>query len=119
MNIDAFVDNSDIVDDSLIWVYARVEVLSTQDGGRSGPFANRYRPNHNFGGPENRVFYIGEIVLEEDEKIYPGETREILIRFINVQDLKEFLMVGRSWRIQEGGKLVANAEVISRVERDT
>ncbi len=36
-----------------------------------------------------------------------GETRDLPITFLNVRGLAELLHVGRKWRIQEGGKLVA------------
>jgi translation elongation factor EF-Tu-like GTPase len=96
-----------------IRVLARVSVLRTEDGGRAGPFACHYRPNHNIGGSEDRIFYIGQVEVAEGAWVHPGEVCELPISFLNVRGLSELLHVGRKWRIQEGGKLVANAEIVS------
>jgi elongation factor Tu len=97
----------------LIRVLARVQVLATADGGRSGPFTASYRPNHNFGGAEERNFFIGQVEVPEGEWVHPGETRELAITFVDVADLREQLMPGKRWRIQEGARLVATAELLS------
>jgi elongation factor Tu len=96
-----------------IRVLARISVIATEQGGRKGPFTKSYRPNHNFGGPEDRVFYIGQVEVPEGTWIHPGECRDLPITFLNVRGLTDLLLVGRKWRIQEGGKLVATAEVLS------
>lgn len=44
-----------------IQVLARVIFLRSEDGGRVYPFADKYRPNHNFGSPDDCTFYIGQI----------------------------------------------------------
>jgi elongation factor Tu len=96
-----------------IRVLARISVLRTEDGGCKGPFTLHFRPNHNFGGPEDRVFYIGQVEVPEGTWIYPGETRNLPITFLNVRGLAELLHVGRRWRIQEGGHLIAIAGVLA------
>jgi hypothetical protein len=67
-----FVDELGPAGDKLIRVLARVQVLATADGGRSGPFTARYRPNHNFGGAENRHFFIGQVEVPEGEWSIPA-----------------------------------------------
>lgn len=99
--------------DELIRVLARVQVLATAEGGRSGPFTANYRPNHNFGGAENRSFFMGQVEVPEGEWVYPGETRELTITFANVVGLREQLTPGRRWRMQEGWRLIATAELLS------
>jgi elongation factor Tu len=108
-----FVDELGPAGDKLIRVLARVQVLATADGGRSGPFTARYRPNHNFGGAENRHFFIGQVEVPEGEWVHPGETRELTITFLNVAGLREQLTPGKRWRIQEGSHLIATAELLS------
>jgi len=104
---------TDLVDSgSPIKVLARVSVLSSESGGRSRPFIHPYRPNHNFGKPDSREFYIGQIELPEGEEVFPGETRELVVKFLSGRGLRELLHVGREWRIQEGAKLVAIARVL-------
>lgn len=96
-----------------IRVLARISVLRTEDGGRKGPFTGHYRPNHNFGGPADRVFYVGQVEVPEGTWVHPGETRDLVVSFLNGRGLPELLQVGRSWRIQEGPKLVATASVLA------
>ena len=99
--------------DAPVRVLARVQVLSSEEGGRTSPFRAQYRPNHNFGAPESRHFYIGQVEIPEGESVAPGETRELVITFLPVVGVAEELKPGRRWRIQEGAKLVALAEVLA------
>jgi elongation factor Tu len=71
-----------------------------------------YRPNHNFGGPDDRQFYIGQVQVPEGEVVQLGETRNLGGWFLNGPGLSELLQVGCQWRVQEGKKLVANAEIL-------
>lgn len=93
-------------------VLARVSFLPTDEGGRREPCSGLYRPNHNFGGPDGREFYIGQLQIPPGEVVRPGETRTLEIVFLNSRGLSEVLHLGRRWRIQEGGRLVASAEVL-------
>lgn len=97
-----------------IKVLARVSVLGTEEGGRSHPLPNRYRPNHNFGGARDNQFYIGQLEIPENTSVRPGETTDLVVTFLNGPGLSELLYEGRTWRIQEGSKLVAMAQVLSR-----
>jgi elongation factor Tu len=90
-----------------------VHVLPTAEGGRTAPFTTNYRPNHNFGDAENRQFFIGQVEVPEGEWVHPGETRELTITFMNVVGLREQLTPGRRWRLQEGWRLIATAELLS------
>jgi elongation factor Tu len=108
-----FFDELRAAGEAPVRVLARVKVLSAEEGGRTSPFQAKSRPNHNFGGPENRYFYIGQVEIPEGESVAPGETRELMITFLPVIGIVEELKLGRRWRIQEGGKLVAFAEVLA------
>lgn len=99
--------------DEPVRVLARVHVLAAADGGRTTPFTANYRPNHNFGAADNRHYFIGQVEVPEGEWIHPGETRDLAITFMNVPGLREQLTTGRRWRIQEGARLVATAELLS------
>lgn len=111
----SFNDNLNVVGDGPLSVTASVSLLSTSDGGRHTPIigGHAYRPNHNFGDEENRNFYIGQVDFEEGDTIYPGESRNVNIRFLDVEGLRGFLKAGVTWRIQEGPTLIAMGEVIS------
>ena len=113
MHAEVFYDQIQPVGDTPIKILARIEVVKTEDGGRTGAFTQKYRPNHNFGSAENREFFIGQVEIPEGVWISPGETHDLVITFLNVQGLAKNLKIGRHWRIQEGSKLVANAEVLS------
>jgi translation elongation factor EF-Tu-like GTPase len=93
-------------------VLARVSVLSTEDGGKAGPFGEKYRPNHNFGDAVNRDFYIGQIEVPAGVWVYPGQSKEFQITFLSGPGLSQHLFIGNRWRIQEGAKLVAIGEVL-------
>ncbi len=97
-----------------IRVLARISVLRTEDGGRNYPIPMSYRPNHNFGGAEDTQFYIGQLEIPENHPVKPGETRDLVVTFLNGPGLSELLLEGRTWRIQEGSKLVATAQVLRR-----
>jgi len=113
MSAFAFTDNLDIVNPTPIKVLARLVVVATEIGGRVGPFTKGYRPNHNFGNDEDRFFFIGEIEVPENEWVYPGDTKDLPIAFLNARGLADFLTLGRKWRIQEGPKLIAVGTVLS------
>ncbi len=97
-----------------IRVLARVSVLTSEEGGKAQPFTHGYRPNHNFGAPQGSQFYVGHIEVPENTWIRPGETHDLGVTFLRVPGLSELLQVGRVWRIQEGSKLVAKGQVLSR-----
>jgi translation elongation factor EF-Tu-like GTPase len=108
---------SDLIEDGPKFrVLARVSVIKTEDGGRKGPFMSGYRPNHNFGDAENRSFYVGQITVIGNDWVYPGETRDIWVEFLYGRNLENYLVVGKEWRIQEGGKLVAMGQIIEVIE---
>lgn len=102
-----FTDNLDTIDHTPIQVLASIHVIPTEKGGRHGPFTKGFRPNHNFGEPTDTFFFIGQIELEEDDWVYPGETRDLIVTFLNVRGLTELLVPECVWRIQEGPRLVA------------
>lgn len=97
----------------VIRVQAKVRMLSAGEGGRKHPVTTRYRPNHNFGGAADLTFYVGQFEVPGDRWIEPGETAELVVTFFNVVGIADILQAGRHWRIQEGGKLVGEAEVLS------
>ena len=90
-------------------------MLATEEGGLDRPVYPKYRPNHNFGDANNLAMYIGQVEISEGGCINPGETKELVIRFLNARSLEEQLVPGKTWRIQHGTKLIANAEVLQVV----
>lgn len=97
---------------AVINVRALITFLASHEGGRTSDVRSTYRPLHNFGEPDNREMWFGQIRLDENDKISPGESREVLVQFNAEPALVAELKPGRTWRIQEGPQLVATAKVI-------
>lgn len=95
-----------------ILVEAEISLIPTASGGREKPIMSKYRPNHNFDGPDNRVFFIGQIELNEGEFLYPGESRKLIVNFLDAKGLRKKLVVGGQWRIQEAHRLVGVGVVV-------
>lgn len=95
-----------------ITVRANIRLLPTSEGGKTQPVWGRYRPNHNFFGPESRVTAIGVIDVPEGKKLWPGESIEVSVTLLIWPELEKLLQPGRQWRIQEGVKLVGFGTVI-------
>lgn len=93
-------------------VVADVRFLSSAEGGKANAVRGMYRPNHNFGTPDNRITYIGQIEFAAGDEVHPGDHLRVRIRFLSGSGLRELLSVGREWRIQEGHHLVALASVV-------
>jgi translation elongation factor EF-Tu-like GTPase len=104
---DLVYDNLDATGGDPIVVEAEIRLLSADEGGRSQPLTRAFRPNHNFGGPEDRNMFVGQVELPENDAWQPGESRDLMVRFLNVHGLAEKLKVGAEWRLQEGRRLVA------------
>jgi translation elongation factor EF-Tu-like GTPase len=104
--------------DDLICVSASIRFLSTEEGGRSLPLlgGSSYRPNHNFFGPDDRNMCLGYIELPEGHQVAPGDTIHTEITLWIYPAVRSEIWVGRHWRIQEGGKLVAVATVLQVLE---
>jgi len=109
MEVESFTDLLD--DGPPRRVHARVAVRTPAEGGRDIPSGVHYRPNHNFGGPANRSFYIGQVDVPPGGLI-AGRSSDVEVTFLHGPGLDELLVVGRKWRIQEGGKWIASAELL-------
>ena len=93
-------------------VRATLTLLPATSSGRRSDQVARWRPNHNFGDPDAREFYIGEVRFDSVERIEPGETRAVVVTFLDGPGLRDKLVPGRAWRVQEGPTLVAEAHVV-------
>ena len=113
MKLFSFSDNLDIVGDKPIKVRASIAMTAQDQEGRHGPFTKGFSPNHNFQGADDRVFFIGQIEVEENEWFYPGETKELYVTFLDARGLRELLTPDRTWRIGEGPRHVGTGTVIT------
>ncbi len=109
--IETFYDVLETVSDAPLLVEAEISLLPHEKGGRKTPITANYRPNHNFGNSENRVFYIGQLEIAEDEWLHPGESRILVVTFLDAKGLREKLHKGVEWLIQEGSHVVGKGLV--------
>jgi len=99
----------------LIHVKANLTMISTDNGGRQTGIKSGYRPNHVFEYQTNGQFkyaYMGDIQFNPNELIMPGETKEVLVRFLSRQPIDEYLNISRKWWIHEGPNRIGEAEII-------
>lgn len=99
----------------LIHVKAKLTLVPTEQSGRKTGIASGYRPNHVFEYQTNGQFkyaYMGDIQFEKDKWILPGETEEVLVRFLSRQPIDEYMDIGRKWWIHEGARKIGEAEII-------
>ncbi len=106
------IQGSNSLQDKVVHVRASVRLLTTADGGRSGPIKGSYRPNHNFFGPDDTNMAIGFVDVPNAAELKPGESAELQIAFWSWPELEGQIYPGRQWRIQEGGKLVGIGTVL-------
>ena len=99
-------------------VRARIDFLSTAEGGRASPVWNDYRPNHNFGEPDGRVFCMGFFRLPSSRAVSPGESAEVKILFHSLPEMLDQIVPGRRWRVQEGSRLVAHGTVLEILDNE-
>jgi translation elongation factor EF-Tu-like GTPase len=96
----------------IVKVEATLSLLPTSESGRTAPIGRGYRPNHNFGSASDRSMYVGEVLLQDQEWLFPGESAQVAVCFMEAPGLALFLQPGRTWRIQEGARLVAIATLL-------
>lgn len=101
-----------------IKVAAIVSLLPTSDSGRVNGITSGYRPNHNFGGPSNDEMRMGQLTVENDEWIQPGETKLVEVHFIMPEGYVVELNSGLKWRIQEASRLVGHGEIVHVISSD-
>lgn len=94
---------------STLTVIAKVKLLPSESGGRTAPIYTGYRPNHNFGSIGQPVFAMGQIYLENENGLSPGDEVNAAIRFSPSKPLLDAMRVGASWKIQEANRVVGEA----------
>jgi hypothetical protein len=97
-----------------IFVKAKIQLLSEQDGGITAPLKTKARPNHYFGDKDqfgqSMAYNVGEITFD-DECIYAGETKNVVVRFLWADNIKD-VAVGTKWIICFANRKIGEGEVI-------
>ncbi|WP_460219360.1 hypothetical protein [Psychroserpens sp. MEBiC05023] len=99
----------------LIHIKTYIELISAENGGRKNGISSGYRPNHVFEYQTDGRFefsYVGDIQIENDKILEPGEKGIVTVRFLTHQPNEKHLNIGRKWFIHEGPNLVAKAEIL-------
>ncbi len=98
-------------------VEAEVTLFPKEAGGKTTGITSGYRPNHNFGSAENKDMRLGEITVDNNEWIQPGQTKMVTVHFTMPGDYIVDLKPGLVWRIQEASKHVGNGKIINVLSR--
>lgn len=101
-----------------IKVEAVVTMLPSHESGREKGVTSGYRPNHNFGSPEDVEMRMGQMKVINDEWIEPGESKPVEIHFLMPEDYVIDLFPGLKWRIQEGIRLVGCGQIKKVISSD-
>jgi translation elongation factor EF-Tu-like GTPase len=99
----------------LVLVKAKITFKSAEEGGKTLPIRNGYRPNHFFENPAlNKMpaSFVGDVYFQNDQPVLPGTTTIATIRFLNEPEIKKYLVIGQQWFINEGRRNVATAEIV-------
>lgn len=99
----------------VIHLTANLQLYTTEKGGRKRPIFSRYRPNHVFEYENGQMkdAYMGTIIFDHTEKIYPGEAGTIQVKFPSEQNIHHFMEIGRTWWIHEGNHKMGEATIIN------
>jgi translation elongation factor EF-Tu-like GTPase len=102
-----------------IEIKAKLTLYPTENGGRETGIKTGYRPNHVFyykkDSSELLDTYIGQIDFEK-EWVLPGETVEVIVRFLKDGNIEELLTNGRIWWIHEGARAIGKAQIKERLK---
>jgi len=99
----------------LICLKAEIKMRTSSEGGRKTGFASGYRPNHVFTHTQQGIWtesFMGDIVFDDSELIFPGEERIVTVRFLCYSSIERYMNVGRQWYIYEANKLLGTGEIL-------
>ena len=100
----------------LIIIKAKFSLYPTDKSGRKTPIFSGYRPNHVFEYKEDSneflATYIGDVNIEGQEFLSPGESIIATIRFLRHGDIHRFIQIGRIWWIHEAMNKLGEAQII-------
>jgi translation elongation factor EF-Tu-like GTPase len=100
---------------NFIVVKAKIVLKTSEEGGRQSSLYSGYRPNHVFelADSANRLTsYAGDIQFDEQEKIDPGEIKNVTVRFLKNQQLEKYINIGQKWLINEGANTIGFGEIL-------
>jgi hypothetical protein len=99
----------------IITIKAKLKILTKEEGGkRKTGIASGYMPNHVFEFIEEKPLrtFIGQIVFEEKELIFPEDEKIVTVRFLKHGTIEKFISIGRKWWINEAYNKIGVAEIL-------
>lgn len=91
-------------------INAEMALFPTERGGRSGPIFTGYSPNHKFDADS---YYIGLVEVPNNERVFPGEVKAVVIKMLDSPGCKERLTPGYEWEVTEGAEVIGRAKLLS------
>lgn len=98
----------------LFIVKAKLQLYTTENGGRDYGIKSGYRPNHVFEyDADGKIDYtfIGDVSFDQKDLILPGESLDVIVRFLAHQPVEKYLHFGQKWWIHEGPRKIGQAEI--------
>jgi elongation factor Tu len=89
---------------------ARIAYLRTDEGGRRGPVASGYRPNHDFGLPGEWSGAMHE--YPDDSWVQPGQSARALLWLFAPERHLGRLHPGFRFTVREGSRIVGHGEIV-------
>ena len=99
----------------LYHVECKLTLFSKEEGGRTTPIGNGYRPNHVFEYEEDgtlKYTFIGDLQFGENNLIEPGTTQNVTARFLTHQPIEQYLNIGQKCWLHEGSRKTGKAKMI-------
>jgi hypothetical protein len=100
---------------ALMLLRVRVHLLTTAEGGRSGPIQSEYRPDWDLSGrgPDGQILYhMGRLLRLPTEPLVPGAECDADLEPFRSEDWTH-VVVGDRLNFFEGARLVGYARVIA------
>jgi len=95
---------------------AKIDYISTNNGGRKSFAVSGYRPQIKF--PFSEMMTTGEQSFIGQESVEPGQTVNANIKLLSPDFYKNKLEVGMSFKVVEGKQIVANGILIKIFNED-
>ncbi len=93
----------------MIKVHAKIHLLRTDEGGRKSFIFSGYRPHIRF---NNDVYADGALTFSDREKLFPGDKWNVTIIFPKLEFVKDHIVVGTTFDINEGAHKIGEGEIL-------
>ena len=92
-------------------VTLNLEMKSTSDGGRTGPFKEGYKPHLVVSGKED---YLGVCLIDCPQWVHPGTNTNVKFSLVYHPSVNyDVLNIGSNVEVREGGKIVGFGKIIA------